>query len=176
MQEIFQVTANTMTGFINDAANPSNSTPANLVGVTTALNALAPLPGQSTTPPSGYGTSEAYDLSDLFQPGVIPASIPVVNVTASGYILNRRNNSLTQTVTVTNMLAGAISNPIYLEVGSLNTTLNNSAGTAANGSPYVLVSGAGLAPGASATVVLQLANPASGSVTEILSVTTNGTP
>ncbi len=176
MEEIFQVTGNTATGFINDAANPSNSTPANLVGTTTALTAVAALPGQSATPPSGYGTGQAYDLSDLFQPGVIPSGIPVVSITPSGYILNRRSNSLTQTVTVTNMLADAISNPVYLEASSLNTTLNNSAGTAANGNPYVLVSATGLAPGASATVTLQLANPASGSVTEILSVATNGTP
>ena len=176
MQEIFQTTANTQTGFLNDAANPSNTTPANLVGTTTALNALAPLPGQSLTPPSGYGTGQALDLADLFQPGVIPTTIPVVSITPSGYVLNRRTNSLTQTVTVTNMLAAAITNPIYLEAGSLNTTLTNKAGTAADGNPYVLVSGTGLAPGASATVTLQLANPASGSVTEILSVTTNGTP
>ncbi len=176
MQEIFQVTGNTLTGFLNDAANPSNSTPANLIGVTTALTALAPLPGQSATPPSGYGTGQAYDLSDLFQPGVIPSSIPVVSLSPSGYVLNRRNNSLTQTVTVTNMLSGDITNPIYLEVANLNTTLNNRAGTAGNGNPYVLVSGTGLAAGASTTVTLQLANTASGSVTENLLVTTNGTP
>ncbi len=176
MQEIFQVTANTYTGYLNDAANPSNSTPANLVGVTTALTALAPITGQSAVPPSGYGTGEAYDLSDLFQPGVIPTSIPTVSLTPSGFVLNRRTNSLTQTVTATNMLGSAITNPVYLEVGSLNTTLKNSAGTATDGNPYVLVSGSGLAPGASATVTLQLANPASGSVTEGLSVTTNGTP
>jgi hypothetical protein len=147
-----------------------------LVGTTTALTAVSPLSGQSATPPSGYGTGEAYDLSDLFQPGVIPSAIPVVSITPSGYVLNRRSNSLTQTVTVTNMLASAISNPVYLEAGSLNTTLSNKAGTAGNGNPYILVSATGLAPGASATVVLQLANPASGSVTEILGVTTNGTP
>ncbi len=176
MQEIYQVTGNTASGYLNDAANPSNSAPANLVGTTTALAAVSPISGQSPTPPSGYGSGEAYDLSDLFQPGVIPSSIPVVSITPSGYVLNRRTNSLTQTVTVTNMLGSALSDAIYLEAGSLNTALKNSAGTATDGNPYVLVSGTGLAAGASATVTLQLANPSSGSVTEILKVTTNGTP
>jgi len=49
LQKIFQVTASTPTGYLNDAANPSPD-----------------------------GTS---DLSDLFQAGVIPASIPAVAVT-----------------------------------------------------------------------------------------------
>lgn len=84
VQEIFQVTANTASGYLNDAANPSNATPANLVGTPTALTATTTLPGQSATPPSGYGMSEAYDLSDLFQPGVIPSGIPVVSISAGG--------------------------------------------------------------------------------------------
>ncbi len=176
MQEIFQVTANTPSGYLNDAANPSNPTPANLVGTLNALPATAPLAGQSATPPSGYGTGQAYDLSDLFQAGVIPSSIPVVSLAPSGFIVNRRSNSVTQTVTVTNMLNVAIGNSVYLEVGSLNTTLNNSAGTATDGNPYVLVSGPGLEAGASATVTLQFASPSSGTVTENLFVTTNGTP
>jgi hypothetical protein len=176
MQELFQVTGNTTSGYLNDAANPSNPTPASLVGLQNALPATSPLSGQPTTPPSGYGTGQAYDLSDLFQPGVIPSGIPVVSISQSGFVVNRRTNSVTQTVTVTNMLSAAVSNPIYLEVGSLNTTLKNAAGTATDGNPYVLVSGAGLAAGASATVTLQFASPSSGSVTESLSVTTNGTP
>jgi len=175
VQEIFQVTANTPSGYLNDAANPSNSTPANLVGTPSALTATTTLPGQSATPPSGYGTGEAYDLSDLFVPGTIPSGIPVVSFFASGTILNRRTNTQNQTVTVTNSTSAAISNPVYLEVGGLNTTLNNSAGTATDGNPYVLVSGTGLAQGASATVLLEFANTSS-IITENLSVTTNGTP
>jgi phosphatidylinositol-3-phosphatase len=175
MQEIFQVTGNTPSGYLNDAANPSNPTPPTLVGAPSALPATVTLTGQSATPPSGYGTGQAYDLSDLFLPGVIPSTIPSVVITPSGFVFNRRANSYTQTVTVTNMLNLAISNPIYLEVAGLNTTLNNSAGTAGDGNPYVLVSGSGLAEGASATVTLQLANPGT-AITENLSVTTNGTP
>jgi hypothetical protein len=53
-------------------------------------------------------------------------------------------------------------------------TLVNSAGTAADGNPYVLGASAGLAPGASNTVTLQI--HATGSVSDVLSLTTNGTP
>jgi len=76
------------------------------------------------------------------------------------------------------MLTSAISNPVYLEIGGLsaNTSLKNAAGTASDGNPYVVVSPSGLIPGASGTVTLQFANPASGSVAEILNATTNGTP
>jgi phosphatidylinositol-3-phosphatase len=176
MQKIFQVAANTETGFLNDAANPSNATPANLVGTVSALPATAPLSGQSSTPPSGYGSGQAYDLSDLFQPGVIPTTIPVVTITPSGFVFNRRSNTYVQTATITNMLSAAITNPVYLEVSSLpsGATLTNSAGTATDGNPYVLVSASGLAQGASATVTLQFS--ATGSITDNLSVTTNGTP
>jgi hypothetical protein len=178
MQEIFQVTANTGTGYLNDAANLSNPTPSAMVGLQTALAATAPIAGQASIPPSGYGTGQAQDLSDLFVPGTIPSSIPVVAVSPSGYVLNRRTNSLAQTVTVTNMLASAISNPVYLEIDGLsaNTSLKNAAGTAPDGSPYILVSSSGLTPGSAATVTLQFANPASGSIAEILNATTNGTP
>jgi hypothetical protein len=176
MQKIFQVVANTDTGFLNDAANPSNATPAQLVGTVSALTAVAPLSGQSATPPSGYGSGQAYDLSDLFQPGVIPASIPTVTLTPSGFVFNRRSNRYAQTVTITNQLSAATANPVYVEVGSLpsGATLTNSAGTAADGNPYVLGAAAGLGAGASATVTLQFS--ATGSITDNLSATTNGTP
>ena len=42
LQKIFQVTANTFTGFLNDAANPSNPTPANLVGTNNELGEHPP--------------------------------------------------------------------------------------------------------------------------------------
>ncbi|MGA3008163.1 MAG: alkaline phosphatase family protein, partial [Opitutaceae bacterium] len=119
MQKIFQVVGNTPSGFLNDAANPSNATPANLVGAVTALTATAPLPGQSATPPSGYGTGQAYDLSDLFRPGVIPSTLPLVSLTPSGFVFNRRSNKYVQTATVTNMLSVATANPVYIEVANL---------------------------------------------------------
>lgn len=176
MQKVFQVVANTPTGYLNDAANRSNATPANLIGTVSALTATSPLSGQSAIPPSGYGTGQAYDLSDLFKPGVIPASIPVMSITPSGFTFNRRNNTYVQTATVTNKLSAAITNPIYVEVGNLpsGATLVNRAGTAGNGNPYVLASASGLAAGASAMVTLQFT--ATGTMTDLLNVTTNGTP
>jgi hypothetical protein len=176
MQKIFQVVGNTPAGFLNDAANPSNATPANLVGTVSALSAVAPISGQSSTPPSGYGTGQAYDLSDLFQPGVIPTTIPTVSVTPSGFVFNRRSNRYVQTATITNMLSTATANPVYIEVANLpsGATLTNAAGTAADGNPYVLGSAPGLASGASATVTLQFS--ATGSISDNLIVTTNGTP
>jgi hypothetical protein len=176
MQKIFQVAANTDTGYLNDAANPSNPTPANLVGTVSGLTATTTLPAQSATPPSGYGTGQAQDLSDLFLPGVIPTSIPTVSVNQSGFTLNRRTNKYTQTATVTNMLTSATANPVYIEVANLaaGATLADSLGNAADGNPYILGSAAGLAPGASVTATLQFA--ATGNISDELIVTTNGTP
>jgi len=168
LQKIFQVTASTFSGFLNDAANPSNPTPASLIGTNNQLGGA----------PSGYGTGQAYDLSDLFVPGVIPATIPTVSITPSGYVANRRSNTVTQVVTVTNLLNSPLTAPVYLAVNSLsaNTTLINAAGVTLNslpaGSPYVVLSGSGLAAGASASVTLQFATPASGGITDSLSVIT----
>jgi hypothetical protein len=176
MQKIFQVAANTDTGYLNDAANLSNPTPASLVGTVSGLTATTTLTGQSATPPSGYGTGQAQDLSDLFLPGVIPASIPTVRVTQSGFSFNRRTNKYTQTATVTNMLTAATANPVYIEVANLpaGATLTDSLGDAADGNPYVLGAAAGLVPGATVTVTLQFT--ATGSISDELAVTTNGTP
>ena len=153
MQKIFQVTANTPTGYLNDAANQSNSS-GSLAGTAT-----------------GFGTGTAQDMSDLFVAGAIPASIPTMKFAGSGYTVNNRAKTATQTVTVTNLLSSSITTPIYLAVGNLNTTLTNAAGTTQNnapvGSPYVYVT-SGLAAGASANVVLQFALPASGAITDSL--------
>ena len=139
MQKLFGLTGSTPSGFLNDAANYSNSS-----GSSTGL---------------GYGTGIAQDLSDLFKPGVIPANIPGLSVSAGGYAFNRHTGGYSQSVTVTNTLGTAITNPVYLIVGNLssNATLTNSAGTTVNnwaGSPYVSVSPTGLAAGASVTVPL----------------------
>jgi hypothetical protein len=184
LQKIFQVSANTPTGFLNDAANPSNPTPASLVGVKTEVSAVAPLSGQSATPPSGYGTGQAYDLSDLFQTGVIPATIPIsTNVIQSGFVLNRRTNTYTETVTVQNNLSTAITTPVYLALNNLssNTSLLNKTGLTVNnaptGTPYILVSNSGLAVGHSLTVNLSFTSPASGNITYTPNVIiTSGTP
>ncbi|HEY3757083.1 MAG TPA: alkaline phosphatase family protein [Opitutaceae bacterium] len=166
MQKLFQVTANTPSGYLNDAASASNSA------------------GAAAGSASGFGTGTAYDLSDLFQADVIPAAIPVVGVSSeSGYVINRRLNTVTQTVTVRNLLTLPVTTPIYLAIGDLssNTSLINAAGTTQNyapfGSPYVVVSADGLRANGTKTVTLQFAIPASGKVTDQLTaITTSGTP
>ncbi|HEY1765421.1 MAG TPA: alkaline phosphatase family protein [Opitutaceae bacterium] len=176
MQKIFQTAANTDTGYLNDAANPSNPTPADLVGTVSGLTATSALVGQSAIPPSGYGAGQAYDLSDLFEPGVIPSSIPAVSLVQSGFTLNRRTHQYTQTATLTNMLSGSTANPAYIEVSSLpsGAVLVNAAGIAPDGSAYVFGAPAGLASGQSNTVTLVFT--ATGSISDVLSLTTNGTP
>jgi hypothetical protein len=167
-QRVFGVVANTPTGYLNDAANASNVT----VGspIINTGQGLQPASGQ---PFGGFGTGTAQDLSDLFQPGVIPANIPGLNLTPSGFAYNRKTNTYSQTVTVTNVLSAPITNPIYLVVGNLtNTTLTNSAGTTANnfpGNPYVSVSPSGLAAGASTTVTLQFTAPSGGGISDTMS-------
>ena len=162
MQEVFQVTATTPTGYLNDAANVSNSSGA--------------LAGSAT----GFGTATAQDMSDLFVAGTIPVSLPTLRIAAGGYTVNGRARTATQTVTVTNSLSTPITTPVYLVVGNPNTALNNSTGTTQStapvGSPYVYVA-SGLDGGASASVTLQFALPASGGVSDNLNaVTTSGQP
>ena len=162
MQEIYQVTANTATGYLNDAANQANSS--------------GTLAGSAT----GFGTSTGQDMSDLFVARALPSGLPSTRVAAGGYTVNRRNNTAAQTVTVTNVLSTPISGPIYLVVSNLNTTLINSAGTTQNtapvGSPYVYVA-SGLGAGASTSVVLQFALPANNAgITDALSAVVGGQP
>ena len=180
MQKIFGVTATSPSGFLNDAANASNATPNGVTGLSQVAG-TAPYGTaytQAASPTGGFGTGTAQDMSDLFQPGVIPSALPGLNLTASGYSVNRKTGALSQTVKVTNALSGPIGNPIYLVVGGLssNATLTNSAGTTVNnspGSPYVLVSSTGLAAGASATVTLQYT--ATGTITSTMSAITTDT-
>ena len=162
MQEIYQVTANTTTGYLNDAANQANSSGA--------------LAGSA----AGFGTSTAQDMADLFVAGAIPASLPNMRVTAGGYTVNRRANTAVQTVTVTNALSTPISGPIYLVAGNLNTTLINSAGSTQNtapvGSPYIFVA-SGLDASASANVTLQFTLPANNAgITDNLSAVQTSQP
>jgi len=161
LQKIFQVTGQTPTGFLNDAANASNAS--------------------NSTVAMGFGTGTAFDLSDLFQANVVPPTIPTMKITPGGYVLNRRTNTVTQTVTVTNLLTSPITGPIYLIAGSLsvNTALANRAGFTSNnspGSPYVLVTNTQLAASASITVTLQFTPPSSGSISDNLSVVATSTP
>jgi hypothetical protein len=87
-----------------------------------------------------------------------------VSVTRSGYSYNPLSRRYAQTVTLKNNSGSPIAGPISLALDGLtaNATLFNPAGTTACavplGSPYVTVAGP-LAPGSSASVVLQFTDP-----------------
>ena len=118
----------------------------------------------------------------MFIANTIPTQLPGLVLTASGYVYSRTAHTDSQTVTVTNVLSSAITNPVYLVISNLssNTTLLNSAGTTANtlpGSQYVSVSPSGLAPGASVTVSLKFTAPTSGVIVDSMeAINTAGTP
>jgi uncharacterized repeat protein (TIGR01451 family) len=85
-------------------------------------------------------------------------------------VINRRSNSITQTVTITNRGTIPMTGPVQLVLDSLTSgiSLVNKAGTTTNnaptGSPYVTASTGDIAPGASVTVPLSFTIPASGGV------------
>jgi hypothetical protein len=189
MQKIFGVSANTPSGFLNDAANASfssggltgTSQVAGHVETNATPHFTATAFTQAVSPTGGFGTNTAQDLSDLFQDGVVPAALPGLPVKASGYSFNRKTGVYSQTVTVSNVLSGTVGNPIYLVLGNLssNATLTNKTGTTVNnspGSPYVLVANS-LAAGASATVSLQYTTTGGTTISSVMSaITTDSNP
>jgi uncharacterized protein len=84
-----------------------------------------------------------------------------VKVTANTLLWNRATKVFTGTVTVKNTGATAIGGPVELVFNGLpaGITLANKTGVAPNGSPYLKVSDAGIAAGASVTVSVQFASP-----------------
>ncbi|MEI7954609.1 MAG: alkaline phosphatase family protein [Verrucomicrobiota bacterium] len=91
-------------------------------------------------------------------------------VTRSGFTYDRRSGKMVQQITVTNNGATPLVGPIAVAFDNLSvtTSLTNASGTTANGaplgSPYVTLSGADLAPGASVSAVLQFTRPATGGI------------
>jgi hypothetical protein len=93
-----------------------------------------------------------------------------LQVTRGGFARNRVTGLYAQQVTIKNNTAGTLQGPFYVVLDSLsaNATLSNTSGntaTYAPVAPYVQVPGASLAPGASATVTLQFANPTNAAIT-----------
>jgi hypothetical protein len=93
-------------------------------------------------------------------------------VTRSGIVRDRRTGTYAQQLTVRNTSSNTIAGPILVVLDNLsaNASLANPTGTvSANppvGGPYISIPGTslGLAPGATASVVLQFANPTSGAI------------
>jgi hypothetical protein len=99
-------------------------------------------------------------------------------VTQDGFTLNRRTNSITQQVTLTNVTSAIVTGPIYLALAGLstNTSLLNASGKgSSSGLPYLLVSNTGLAPGDSLRASLQFAVPATGAISYTPQTMQNGT-
>ena len=91
----------------------------------------------------------------------------------TGLVRDRRTNTYAQQLAIQNTTAEPIAGPVLLLLDNLsaNATLANRAGVVANypplGGAYISVPGTagGLAPGASASVVLQFSNPTNGAIT-----------
>jgi hypothetical protein len=95
-----------------------------------------------------------------FTPGTnlnVPLSLPV---TESGLLYNRRTQTFTGTVTVTNNTSAAVSGPLMVILANLTpgVTLTNSALTV-NGSPAISLGSQILAPGQSAVATVVFSNP-----------------
>lgn len=143
---------------------------------------ISPFAKQSYVDHTQYDTSsilstieQRFDLAALNQRDQNAPSMAGIftsaQITRGSFVLNRRAGTFTQTVTVTNTGSTPITGPIQLALDNLSsgTTLTNATGITAhnapNGSPYITVTGADLAAGASATVTLQFTVPASGGIT-----------
>ena len=96
-----------------------------------------------------------------------------VTVTRGGFLRDRRTGNFSQQVTLTNNNPGALSGPFYLVVDALSPSASvlSPAGTttvyAPLTSPYVIIPGGSLAPGASVTVALQFVNPTNAPITYV---------
>jgi len=94
-----------------------------------------------------------------------------IGITRSGYTYNFATGRFSQTVTVKNTGAAAVSGPIALALDSLsaNAILYNGSGKTSCASPlgipYINVSTTGLNPGASFSIVLQFTNPTKAAIT-----------
>jgi len=88
-----------------------------------------------------------------------------VSVTQTGFAVNHATSLWTATLTVYNTSATPIGGPIEIVLTNLssNATMMNATGVF-SGNPYILVSAATLAPGASVSVPIQFKNPSDGSI------------
>lgn len=87
----------------------------------------------------------------------VTAEVPAVS---SGLTFNRRTQTFTGTIQITNTSASFIAGPVQVQLQNLTAgvTLLNANG-AQSGNPYLTVPVSGLAPGASVSVPVQFSNP-----------------
>ncbi|MES1254171.1 MAG: hypothetical protein ABUS56_01085 [Acidobacteriota bacterium] len=92
-------------------------------------------------------------------------------VTRGGFVRDRRTGTYAQQVTITNNTTATETGPFFVVLDGLpeSAALSNRTGVTATfaplAAPYIQVPGASLAPGASASVVLQFTNPSNAGIT-----------
>ncbi len=162
---LFDASGNRITG-VRFGASTTGFTFDNSAGLgSTTL----PLPLVSTVSVAGvHGAFLAVDGAETGSPGTIAGPTDNIQLTRSGYVRDRRTGTYAQQLTLTNVSVNAVAGPLSLVLGNLSAgvSLANATGTL-GGSAYILVpgAGAGLAGGASTTVILQFTNPANTAIT-----------
>jgi hypothetical protein len=108
------------------------------------------------------------DLADLFAPGALAGPF---TLTRGGFVRDRRTQRFVQQVTVQNTSAATVPGPLFMVLDNLsaNASLATASGISSSapvGRPYVSlpVPVAGLAPGASASVVLEFTDPTNAAI------------
>jgi phosphodiesterase/alkaline phosphatase D-like protein len=101
---------------------------------------------------------------------VFSFQLDALPITRGGFVFDRRLNRVVQQLTMTNNTGSTVTGPIHIVLTGLsgNTSLANVTGitiTSSPGSPYITMPAVSLAPGASASVVLQFLRPAVGGIT-----------
>ena len=142
-----------------------------------------PIPVAETNNFDGYNyVALANDLSDLFAPGVIPAT-PAFFVSLDNYKWDKKTQIVTERLSIRNISSAPAYAPLWLVLDNLssNATLLNADGTTAVlaplGDPYVSVPLGGdgiLRPWESKSVELEFADPTAAAVTfdtRVLNVT-----
>lgn len=118
---------------------------------------------------TGYGLVDANAALAAIAPPTVVDVTSNVKISQTGIRYDRRTGQFVQQVTVANITAGFISDPVSLVLDNLssNVTLANLDGTNSGGAPYVTLNtgGDGLAPGESTSILLQFSNPTFQSIT-----------
>jgi len=151
-------------------------------GVRVPTIVISPLARRGFVDHTSYDTSavlktieQRFGLPSLNQRDANATSLEKIftslTIDRGGFTYNRRLGRVVQTLTVTNRASVTTTGPVYLALDQLsaNASLTNGTGVTVNnaptGSPYLLVSSTGLAPGESASVSLQFALPSTGAIT-----------
>jgi probable HAF family extracellular repeat protein len=130
----------------------------------TGINDVGQITGFGTTNGGTLGHSPVHAFR-LDPPAVLPPS--QVATTASGLAYSRVTQTFNGTVTITNIGSAAIAGPLQVLFSGLptNVTLMNATGNFSSRLPYLAVPApAGLAPGQSVSVTVQLRNPSNATI------------